>query len=259
MSDIAKESTFAKRCGEDWLAPVADTHTFGAMTLLAASDYGRCYADLFASARAPVYGHLVLARAGLEACVISSWLNDPRIEVGDRVKRGLCELVYSSSEMVRLKINDRGKAADLVARHERNASALGWEIKWDRDKPAIDGTKRPSIPEGIAEMATGDRAKDLGKVQWSYLSSVMHVTWYGLGQGVMEGPAEPVGFGPSTAMIGTESKAVNAQSLCLLRSIRHAGTARLTMMGWLDDAWAEAEQVSVSHENALLKWIISAH
>ena len=84
--------------------------------------------------------------------------------------------------MVRLKIDDKGKAAELVARQERNASALGWEITRDRDKPVIEGTKRPSIPAGIAEMATGDRAKDLGRVQWSYLSSVMHVTWRGVGQ-----------------------------------------------------------------------------
>ncbi len=258
MSDIAKESQYAKRCGEDWLAPVGDTHTFGAMTLLAASDYGRCYADLFAGDRAPVYGHLVLARAGLEACVISAWLNNPRIGVEERVKRGLCELVYSAWEMVRLKIDDKGKAADLVARHERNASALGWDLKRDREKPAIDGTKRPSIPTGIAEMTTGDSAKDLGRVQWNYLSSVMHVTWWGLGQGVVEPPTAPVGLSPSTAMVGTQSKAVNGQSLCLLRAIRQAGTARLTLMGWLDDAWAEAERASMVHENALLKWIASA-
>ena len=58
-------------------------------------------------------------------------------------------------------------------------------------------------------------------------------------------------------MIGTESNAVNTQSLCLLRALRHAGTARFTMMGWLDDDWNEAAQQSATHELALLKWIVS--
>jgi hypothetical protein len=106
-------------------------------------------------------------------------------------------------------------------------------------------------------MATGGQARDLGKVQWSYLSSVMHVTWYGISQAVVEGPAEPGGLGPSMALVGMESKAVNTQSLCLLRCLRQAGAARMTMMGWLDDDWVAAEHASKAHENALLGWIIS--
>jgi hypothetical protein len=98
MDDLANEARYAARCGENWLGPIRDTQTFGGMTLVAATDYGRRYADLFTGERAPVYGHLVVARAGLEACVISSWLNDPRIETAERIKRGLCELVYSTWE-----------------------------------------------------------------------------------------------------------------------------------------------------------------
>ena len=86
MSDLQAEARFAERFGEDWLGPVRDTQTFGGMTLVAASDYGQCYAELYTGDRAPVYGHLVLARAGLEACVISSWLNDPRIDTMERIK-----------------------------------------------------------------------------------------------------------------------------------------------------------------------------
>jgi hypothetical protein len=256
MSDLQAESRFAARFGDDWPGPVRDTQTFGGMTLIAASDYGHCYAQLFTEERAPVYGHLVLARAGLEACVISSWLNDPQIETEERIKRGLCELVYSTREVQRLGI-DRQNAATNIEAYERMGAVLGWDIRDNRGKPVVGGAQRPSIGPSIAEMVLGDRSRDLGKVQWSYLSAVVHVTWWGIRQGVVEGPGNDVGIGPSIAMIGTESKAVNTQSLCLLRALRHAGAARLTMMGWLDDVWQAAARKSEAHERALLEWIVS--
>jgi hypothetical protein len=166
MSDLQAEAKFAARLGEDWLDPVRDTQTFGGMTLTAATDYGQCYAQLFTGGRAPVFGHLVVARAGLEASVISSWLNDPQIETEERIKRGLCELVYSTSEVRRLGIDGENVAANM-APYTRMASALGWGIRDRRGKPEIGGTQRPSIGPSIAEIVLGDRDRDLGRVQWS--------------------------------------------------------------------------------------------
>jgi hypothetical protein len=121
MSDIAAEERFAERMGEAWLVPVRDTHTFGGMTLVAASDYGECYAQLFAGERAPVFGHLVMVRAALEACVVSSWLNDPRIETVQRIKRGLCELVYSTWEVRRLNLDEQDQStASNMTKYERS-------------------------------------------------------------------------------------------------------------------------------------------
>jgi hypothetical protein len=80
---------------------------------------------------------------------------------------------------------------------------------------------------------------------------------WGIRQAVVQGPDNDVGIGPSVAMIGTDSKAVNTQSLCLLRALRHAGTARLTMMGWLDDEWQAVVRQSEAHERALQEWILS--
>jgi hypothetical protein len=255
MSDLAAEAKFANRFGEDWTAPVRDTHTFGGMTILAATDYGHCYAEMFAGNRAPVFGHLVVARAALEACVISAWLNDPTVETEERIKRGLCELFYSTWEVNRLEIDVEGAAANEAA-YRRIASRFEWEVRNNRGKPVVDGTQRPSIAASIAQMVLADNTRPLGKVQWSYLSSVVHSTWWGIRQAVVEGPRDS-GLGPSVAMIGTESRAVNNQSLCLLRALRYAGTARLTTMGWLDDVWRDAAQRSEAHESALLKWIVT--
>lgn len=50
MSDLQAEAKFVSRLGEDWLDPVRDTQNFGGMTLIAATDYGQCYAQLFTGA-----------------------------------------------------------------------------------------------------------------------------------------------------------------------------------------------------------------
>lgn len=257
MGDLDKESRFVARFGEDWLGPVRDTHTFGGMTLFAATDYARCYADLFTGDRAPVYGHLVLARAALEACVISSWLNEPAIETDERVRRGLCELIYSNWEVSRLKIAEADAIANWWA-HAQMATAIGWSVGKNRGKPIVSGTQRPAIGSGIARLVLRDDGRDLGPVQWSYLSSLVHVTWYGLRQSVVEPPRDNVTLGPSIASIGTQSSSVNAQSLCLLLALRAAGEARLTMMGWLDQEWRDAVKVSATHELDLLRAVSAA-
>ncbi|MGH8994917.1 MAG: hypothetical protein ACRDYB_02605 [Acidimicrobiales bacterium] len=227
---------------------------------MAASDYGHCYASLFGASQeqAPIYGHLAIARAGLEACVVSSWLNEPRIETVERVKRALCELIYSAWEVKRLELEGDDKTAELLASLMRITDTLGWTLSDDRGKPRLDATRRPSVPLRIAEILVGDRRREIGKVQWSYSSSVIHVTWYGIRQAVVEGPSDEVGIGPSIAMVGTQSKAVNARSSCLLRTLRYAGTARRTLMGWIDDRWTEACRQAENHENALLKSIVAS-
>jgi hypothetical protein len=70
MSEIAAEQALATR--STWTGPISDTHTFGAMTLRAAADYVRGFAELFTADRIPMWAHLVLERAALEACVISA-------------------------------------------------------------------------------------------------------------------------------------------------------------------------------------------
>ena len=123
MADIAREARYIAMWGDNWPTPVQDAHTFGGMTLTAATDFGLCYADLFDGERAPVYGHLALARAGLEACVVSSWLTDPRSDTEERLKRALCEQIYSGWEMRRLSI-DEGQASANVGRY------VGCAEKW---------------------------------------------------------------------------------------------------------------------------------
>jgi hypothetical protein len=259
MTDLAGEGRYVDRCGDDWPTPISDAHTFGSTTLVAATDYGHCYATLFSDPRRPpVFGYMVVARAALEACVISGWLNDPMIETEERIKRVLCEMLYSTQEVKRLALEGDDKSATAEATWLRVAEQCDWEVSKDRTgKPIIGGARRPSIPAGITEIMGGVVDEAFGKAQWSFLSAVEHVTWYGLQAGIVEGPNDDVGLGPSVAMIGTDSRTVNAQSVCLLRALRHAGTARLTLMGWTDDVWTDACQQAEAHEAALVGWLRS--
>jgi hypothetical protein len=69
MGEIAAEQNYRSRSA--WEAPVADTHSFAVATLRASSDYVRGFAELFNADHPPLYAHLPLARAALEAAGVS--------------------------------------------------------------------------------------------------------------------------------------------------------------------------------------------
>lgn len=249
MEEIAVEATFAAR-SDGWQEPIRDTHTFGGMTLTAAADFARSFAVLIDADSTPVYGHLVVARSVLDACVVAAWLNDPKADATERVKRGLCEQLYSSMELVRLGLEE--DAAERRNDWKACAACLGWTVKVSNNKPVIDGTSRPSVPSGIAELLVGDGEARIGKAQWSYLSAVSHVTWYGLRQAITSDAPTP-GLGPGVVTFGTTSSSMRAQAHCVLIALRKAATARFILMGWADDDWRAACERAEQHEVVLMQ------
>jgi len=248
MGEIAAEATFAARSG-GWNEPIRDTHTFGGMTLTAAADFARSFAVLIDADSTPVYGHLVVARSVFDACVVAAWLNDPKADATERVKRGLCEQLYNAMELVRLGLED-----DANERHDywkARAASLGWTVKVASNKPVIDGTSRPWPGSGIAELLVGDGEARIGRAQWSYLSAVSHVTWYGLREALPRTAPTP-GLGPGLATYGTTSSSVRAQALCVLIALRKAADARFVLMGWADENWRAACARAQQYELALM-------
>jgi hypothetical protein len=249
IDEIAAEARgFGTRT--DWDGPIRDTHTFGGTTLFAASDYARSRAELFAADRTPVYRHLSVARSALETSVVAAWLNDPTVDPSERVRRGLCEQLYNAGELVRLGLEPVAK--QRLQGWQDVATEFGWSVVWDRDKPRVESSQRPSVPAGIDQLLLGDGNWKLGKVQWSYLSAVDHGTWYGLRQSILE-PPQGSAIGPSLAGVGTTAAGVRSQAVCVLRAVRKAATARFTSMGWLDDEWAEASRRAEKHETELIR------
>jgi hypothetical protein len=64
MGELADEPGYQERCS--WTGPITDTHVLGGLTLQAAADYVRTFAESFTTESIPMYGHLVVARAALE-------------------------------------------------------------------------------------------------------------------------------------------------------------------------------------------------
>ena len=250
MAELAQEQQNYGRWSS-WDGPLTDTHTFGGITLLAACDYMKAFAALFDAEHPPVYGHLVLARAAMEASVISEWLSEPAIEPLDRIQRGLVERLYSAREQQR--IDPLRDQAEQLEREMRAVSEkFGWEVATRGKKVTVGGVGRPSIPQQISRLVVQDSERQLGRVEWSYLSSIVHVTWYGLRQSI-DPPAADTVLGPPLAGIGTSASAVNAHVVCLLRLLRAAASARNTLMGWSSDGWAAAELRSLDLEDAIVR------
>jgi hypothetical protein len=225
---------------------MGSTHALGDLTLRAACDYVRAFAEVFTAPRIPFYGHLVAARAALESSVIASWLSELAIARDERVKRGLSEYLYSSTEEGWLGLS--ADAAERVDEWVERAASLGWEATdrhgrpWSladsRGQPRVDGVGRPSVREGITDLLVSDEESEIGKLLWSRLSAVAHVTWFGLRWALMTEDATPkFATGLTTVPVGTNSSAVAGQALCVIKALRRAANAHFTLMGWDDDAW----------------------
>lgn len=258
MREISAESDWAQRSG--WEAPFADTHSLAALTLRAANDYVRTFADTFNTDRAPIYGHLVLARSALESSVICWWLCEPGITRDERVKRGLSEYIYSAVEEQRLDLVPG--AAQHVAAFIDHATRLGWQVEdyngkpWSsksRGKPCVDGVGRPPGASGIAGLLTDDETSKIGSVQWSRLSAISHVTFWGLRAAFDDGAAvsNPLS-GRVEVPVGTDARSVYLQVICMLKALRRAADAMFELMGWQDDEWSAAATTAEQFERQLL-------
>ena len=110
----------------------------------------RAYAALFDTDRPPVYGHLVLVRAVVEASVVSAWLNDASIGVEERVRRGLVERIHSARQQQRIK-DFRPKGKQVENDMKTVAHVFGWPLHLGDSTADIEvaGTRRPSPGRAI--------------------------------------------------------------------------------------------------------------
>lgn len=251
MRELAAENDY--RSQSSWQNPITDTHMFGEATLRAASDYVRSFATAFTAERPPLYGHLTLARSALESSVVSAWLNEPDIAYVERVKRGLCERLYSANEVKNLKLSP--DAAEEVTQLEADAASFGWKSHFGRGgKPEVDGTKRPSVGSGITRLLVEDSQARVGRLLWSRLSAVTHVTWFGLLWAFTLPEGAPSGSsGFVTVPVGTGSTKVATQAWCALRALRAAANRRFTLMGWSDQEWQDAAGRAEAYEYTLFQ------
>jgi hypothetical protein len=172
----------------------------------------------------------------LESCVVSTWLNEGAIAFDERVKRGLCEVIYSANEVKKLKLSE--SAEQKFAETKEWTARFGWDLSFPNGKPQVDETGRRSVPEGIKQLLVDEETATLGKLLWSRLSALTHVAFWGLTWADL-GAAEPSDPGRSVVPVGTSSKQVAIQALCVLRALRVAAAERFAFMGWVDPGLAD--------------------
>jgi hypothetical protein len=128
MGEVRDDADYGGRSGLD--NPFTVVHMLGDLTLTAATDHVRAFREVFHESpsgdKVPIYAHLVIARAALEACVVSAWLNEPGIGRDERVKRGLSEFMYSAVEEQRVRYQPGGwaRTRDWI----EHATKLGWTV-----------------------------------------------------------------------------------------------------------------------------------
>jgi hypothetical protein len=255
MGELDAEQHYSAR--STWEMPITDTHLFGAMTLRAAADNVRGFAALFASGQPPLYPHLVLGRSAFEAAVVSEWLNEPGVDPLERIKRGLCEQLYSAREVEDLDLNPG--APSRVAEWTAVAQSFGWTPNLSRSRPIIDGTKRPRLSDGIVKLVGSAENSRLGDLLFSRLSAVDHVTWFGLQWALdLEGVSSDASSRVATVALGTDGAQVSAIGFYLVRALRVAATARFVLMGWHDADWDADAQQAIALESVFAETVARA-
>lgn len=250
MAEVAEEQGYRSR--SEWNQPLTDTHMLGARTLQAATDYVRGLADLFEHGRPPLYAHLTLARAALEASVVSAWLNEPQISTLDRIKRGLCEVLYSAREVAELGLSP--DATEKVVLWNRVAQSFGWEVEGVRGRPKIGGVRRPRIGTEISRLGGGTGSSQVGDLLYSRLSAVDHVTWFGLISAFDIGAAvRDERTGTATVPIGVDGERFASYVYYVVAVLRAAAEMRFATFGWADADWGSAVAAAGELEGALLR------
>jgi len=264
MREVAEEASYMTRSGLD--APFTLTHTLAGLTLTAVSDYVRTFAEAFTTEHTPVYGHLVLARAALEAATVSRWLRESGLSRDKRLLRGLSEFIYAANEEWKLKLQPKGR--EVVRAWIEHAAKLDWTVSddkgrpWMRDsqgKPRVEGEGRPAPAGAIRSLLVDDQTSKIGKLQWARLSAVAHVTFFGtrgalsLDQGVRN-PAT----GLVTVPVGTDAIAVYLQAICVTKALRQTAGSLFDLMGWIDREWSAAASAAEQHEGGMLAAVRAA-
>lgn len=226
---------------DHWPDPVAESHSASGMLAFAGVDHLRSYAQLFVSPPIPVYAHLVVARAALEAFGWARWLADRRIGVEGRIKR---DRVYQLGDGLQRKRFPepamKAKGVEIIDR-VRSGAPRGWVIVASDRTVSVGGEAAPAPRDLISDVLTtgGPSPTQLGAGLWSMLSGVAHSVRYALLYSMEMAPRVSE-VEPLLAGMVTNSSTVHLIGAAVARAAITACTERLGLMGWVGDgSWQE--------------------
>lgn len=146
MAELAAEATLENAQLRE---PIHSAHSLLGVAAFAAGDHLRNYARLFASQPVPVYSHLVLARACLDACSFVFWLGEPQISAKCRAQRYLVSRVHNAKQKRRSPIPAiREKGKEIIREVREGCDAAGWRFLprlENNESPQVEGEEMPAL------------------------------------------------------------------------------------------------------------------
>lgn len=244
MAERAEESTFTN---PHWEEPVRASHAVGGVVAFAATDHLRSFGGLFSSEPVPVYSHLVLARAALDAAGLAYWLADTGIDTKTRIMRYSVTRLMNAGQFDRSPLPD-GKDHARRVRDSVDAGAVanGWTIS---RRTGRVGTEEPPRTRRLIrtvlhdDSVFGPTESGVADVLWWYLSGATHSASYALMQSVkIHEEATKTFGGEPMAAIYTSSEGVMLIGLTIARAYTNAYGEWARLMGWQSDRWDAAQQ-----------------
>lgn len=249
--ELEYEAGYSSRC--DWQTPVNDTFNTAGFALHAASDHALSFGALFDGNHIAVYSQMTVARALLEACTVSWWLDDPDIKTHQRVQRGLSEQLYSAHQLEYLGMDATADAARM-AFWNGVAEKLNWTVSDGRGgKQMVNGVCRPNVETAI-DVILESETRHMGHQLFCLYSAVTHATWYGLFEGVRQVQGRQ--DGALDALVGTRSTDVERQAWVAMVALRRTAQRRFELMGWVDAEWERIVQQTRAYELHLARRLV---
>lgn len=248
---LKQQDGYSKRC--DWENPIGDALSTSGFALSAACDHAKGLAALFTDKHNAIYSQIVVARALLEACVITWWLDDPAIGTHIRVRRCLSEQLHSANQLKLLDMPD-----DDWAKREAFWQGVATQLKLtvsegQGHRQMVNGECRPNVDATIVKVLDSVDPK-AGHQLYCLTSAVAHSTWYGLRQGLVE--TKDLGGGLLSAALGSQSVSVESQAWISMVALRRTAERRFKLMGWEDGNWLAVANRTQRYELRLAAKIV---
>jgi hypothetical protein len=242
MDELAREASCAGRWSP---TPLHLAQSIGSLCIAAAQDHllSLCYlltppAD-GSDFRAPVVGHMALARAVAETSGRVSWILEPGIAYEVRAGRAVAELLYSRNE--RAKIDDASRAlmSQLKADVRAECDERGLMFSSDEGARITVGERRPGNAAAVDHLFRTMAEPRFAKRMYSYYSGAAH--------GVMWALLESVDLSTKVTSLDPDTRSMYASARSLFSCVavaaeahRRAFEIRSDHMGWEQPArWDE--------------------
>lgn len=248
MRQIADQHAFA--AGSPWgKDPVEQALGLSHLLVVGAEDGVRSICRLLTGEPTPTYAHLTLARGVLEHAGRAWWLLDPKASTAKRICRGMNERISSLAEQQKLPIRDadRARSRDWLRGLHVEADGLGLQVLKGKRSPGWLLEERPSATALVRAILKDDKDGPLGRVQYGYLSAVIHGTSFGLAQSIdadaSGGSTTP---GVSYGAVYTSSLGVCTVLTSLVLALGELYERRDALLGWTETTEARRQAFSAA-------------